>query len=267
MNEKDITPDHADHPEELLATYVGGEASEDERAAAQALLASCTECRGELDLAVQARAALQSLPELDAPGVGAEDIVPSLTGPARRPAVAAQRNRRRTRQWTWERVAWGAGIVAVGSLVALFMLLQTAPAPMQEQAAPAQRAAPRSGLETLSGERDYTPASMDALARRLATSARTALAAKEPQPSPAAPAGAPQLAGDTAGGRPVQCLRRGGGLPRSADALHVERATFRGTRAFIGAFRTPGPTSARYLLVLAVDRRTCDPLYVINRSL
>lgn len=266
MNERDISPDHAEHPQDLLATYASGEASEEERTAVETLLAACTDCRTEVNLAVQARAALQSLPELDAPDLSAEGIVPSVTGLPHRPAPAGQRARSRTRQWSWERVAWGAGIVAVGSLVALFMLLQSGQAPLREQAAPAKRAAPGAAQETLSGGRSYTPTSLDALARQLAASHRTALAANEPQPSPAAaPKGASASTGDT-GGRPVDCLRRGGALRRSAQVVHVEKADFRGTPAFIGAFQsTQG--SGRYLLVLAVDRKSCNALYVINRSL
>jgi hypothetical protein len=89
----------------------------------------------------------------------------------------------------------------------------------------------------------------------LVASERTALAAGQAAPK----ADVTDRAGD--------CLRRGGGLPPRARPVHAEEATFRGTPAFVGAFETGAAGGRQYLLVLAVDRSTCDALYVITRSL
>ncbi len=271
MNEDDETQNHAQHPEEVLAAYVSGEASEDERATMQTLLSACSECRVEVDMAVQARAALQSLPELVSPALGVEGVV--------RPRAADTRERAtpttgpgildRIREWGWERIAWGAGLVAAGSLVALFLLVQAGGAPSDQAATRgrAQEDAQRP-FGVLSGDGpNYGPASLDALAKRLVASNRSTLGVPKMGPAPAA--GSQESPEAVAGGtgRALECLRRGGGLPARARQVHVEEAMFRGTPAFVGAFESGTPGGRRYLLVLAVDRRTCDALYVINRSL
>ncbi|HEX2089639.1 MAG TPA: hypothetical protein VHI54_06910 [Actinomycetota bacterium] len=270
MNEGDETRNHANHPEELLAAYVSGEASEGDRTNIQALLSVCSECRREVDVAVQARAALQSLPGLEAPGLRLDGVV--------RPADSASRQREpgsrpgfldRVRGWGWERIAWGAGLVAAGSLVALFFLVQLSGDLGQQPAAPApQRGAESDGtFNKTAGGSNYTPASLDALAKRLAGSERTALAT--PQTTPA-PASAPKATLEPLSGgsdRARECLRRGGGLQPRTRPVYLEEATFRGIAAYVGAFESAARGGRRYLLVLAVNRSTCDALYVINRSL
>ena len=270
MNEGDETRNHAQHPEELLAAYVSGEASDGDRTTVQALLSACSECRMEVDLAVQARAALQSLPELESPALRVEGAVqPTAPATPERGFAPGPGILARVREWGWERLAWGAGLVAAGSLVALFLLVQLSGGPLQEQAAQAPQRGAESdqGLTQSAAGPNYTPASLDALARRLVASQRTGL--KTPQTTPA-PAAAPTGGAQPSPGgadRARDCLRRGGGLPPRAPAVHVEEASFRGTPAFVGAFESGAPGGRRYLLVLAVDRSTCDALYVINRSL
>lgn len=269
MNEGDETLNHTQHPEELLAAYVSGEASDDDRTTVQGLLSACSECRMEVDLAVQARAALQSLPELDSPALRVEGAVqPSAPatperGSARGPGILA-----RVREWGWERLAWGAGLVAAGSLVALFVFVQSVGNPAEQAATRGEVPGAAQTVEGFaSGERNYDPTSLDALAKRLAASNRTALTTPETAPAPAAaPKGGQQQTGD-AGDRARDCLRRGGGLPPSARPVHVEEAAFRGIAAYVGAFESTAPGGRRYLLVMAVNRSTCDALYVINRSL
>jgi anti-sigma factor RsiW len=55
------------HPEELLAPYVDGTASPQEREAVDAHVSSCARCRAEIDAATVGRAALRGLPVVDAP--------------------------------------------------------------------------------------------------------------------------------------------------------------------------------------------------------
>ncbi len=265
MNNDDTTTDHARHPEELLATYVEGEASVAERTRVETLLSACTECRREVELAVQARAALQSLPELHAPELriegGLPSTAPKAAGSSRRGVLT------RARESSWERLAWGAGLVAAGSLVALFVLVQLSGTPSQQGAGQAPQRAAESDLGSTSGARDYTPASLDALARRLVASNRSALAAEQSAPAPAPTQTGEQQPTANMRDRARDCLRRGGGLRPTARLVYVEDASFRGTPAFVGAFESGAPGDGRYLLVLAVDTRTCDALYVINRSL
>jgi anti-sigma factor RsiW len=270
MRDDDMTGEHPGHPQDLLATYVDGEASEAERAEVDALLSACRECRMEVDLAVQARAALQSLPHLNAPTLRVEALATTKAPAARQPASTGRAVLARVREWSWDRVAWGAGLVAAGSLVALFVLVQSSGGPSQRAAAPeAARGRAQQPLEAPGGSGpNYTPASLDALAKRLVASERTTLGFQEQQtPAPAAVPKRSQQPTADVGDRARDCLRRGGGLPPRARPTHVEEAAFRGVPAFIGAFESGSPGGGRYLLVLAVDHRTCDALYVINRSL
>src|SRR5436190_23362360 len=55
------------HPEELLASFADGTASVDERALVEAHLLFCQPCRREIEEARRAIAALERLPELEAP--------------------------------------------------------------------------------------------------------------------------------------------------------------------------------------------------------
>ncbi len=265
MNNDATTTDHGRHPEELLATYVAGEASEGERTRVETLLSECTECRREVEFAVQARAALQSLPELNTPELRIKDVSPSTVPP--KAEVSPRRGvLTRVREWSWERIAWGAGLVAAGSLVALFVLVQSRGEPFQEQAAQGPGTTAGSDMESRETRPNYTPASLDALARQLGASQR-ALAGGRPAPSPATAATEGQQPTANVGDRARDCLRRGGGLRAGARPVYVEEAAFRRTSAFVGAFESGAPGGGRYLVVLAVDSSTCDALYVITRSL
>lgn len=266
MNEDDQTPKHAEHPEELLSAYVSGEASEADRVSVQDLMSSCSECQREVELAVQARAALQSLPELDAPGLRVERMGSTAPAAQERAAPPPRGILDRVREWGWERLAWGAGLIAAGSLVALFVLVQSSEAPLEQQAGRPQTGA-EANQQFLEGRANYTPGSLDALARRLVASQRTALSAEQTPAPAAAPTDQSGQARSDVEDRARDCLRRGGGLSPQARPVHVEEASFRGIPAYIGAFRSGVRGGRQYLLVLAVDHRSCDALYVINRSL
>lgn len=69
------------HPEELLAPYVDGTASPEERAAVDTHMATCARCRAEISAASAARAQLKRLPVVEAPPGLAPDPVatPSAT--------------------------------------------------------------------------------------------------------------------------------------------------------------------------------------------
>jgi hypothetical protein len=59
------------HPDELLAEFLDGTLSDDDRVRVAAHLTECARCREDIALAREARGALASLPELEAPpGIG-----------------------------------------------------------------------------------------------------------------------------------------------------------------------------------------------------
>src|SRR5437899_500660 len=57
------------HPEELLAPFVDGTATLQERAEVESHLTFCQTCREEIELARSAVAALSALPELEPPSL------------------------------------------------------------------------------------------------------------------------------------------------------------------------------------------------------
>ena len=61
----------------------------------------------------------------------------------------------------------------------------------------------------------------------------------------------------------LDCLIGGGGLEANALPLYLERATFKGVPAYIGAFARPG--SRLNLVVVAVSEGTCQPLYTLTQ--
>ncbi len=93
------------HPQELLADYVDGTLTHDERADVDTHLASCATCTEEIDLARHATAALASLEDRPVPF--------GVVGP-----VLAEAGRRHERRRAiWERFQWVAGAAAAAALV------------------------------------------------------------------------------------------------------------------------------------------------------
>lgn len=95
------------HPEELLAPYVDGTATGEERAAVLAHLSGCARCRAEVAQASSARMALRALPTAEAPDglAPGTSSVPTATGGA--PA--------------WYR--WGGVAAAAAAIVLLLTLV------------------------------------------------------------------------------------------------------------------------------------------------
>jgi len=105
------------HPHDILAEYVDGALPPAERAGVEAHLSECASCRGEVELAREAVAALRIVPELPAPfGV-------------------AKRAVRDVRRGRGGRLAWQlAGAAAAAAVVAVAFIALEAPN-RQEQAA------------------------------------------------------------------------------------------------------------------------------------
>jgi hypothetical protein len=102
------------HPEELLAGYVDGALPARDRAAVDAHLAGCARCRGEVSLAVSARSALRSLPEVPAPaGIATRALEESRGAGSAVPGGGTPR---------WYRVAGIAAAAAAGLLIVTLTL-------------------------------------------------------------------------------------------------------------------------------------------------
>jgi len=93
------------HPDELLAGYIDGDLSLEERVHVETHLASCTRCQEEIRLARAAQAALAGVPEVDAPS----DLAASVRRTIREDAAAATAGR------TGARASAGTGAKAAGS--------------------------------------------------------------------------------------------------------------------------------------------------------
>jgi hypothetical protein len=267
------------HPEELLASFVDGSASGEERRAVEAHLAGCATCRADVRLATRGLEAMRSLPPVEVPGLatdiewlprGRPEAVP-------RPRPAPSRLRRRA-SLAWQRVAWGAGIAAAASVAAVFLVSSLTGGSSRTAATGPKAAGPGreafAGVETAT---DYDQASLNALAVRVAREqgARADLGSPgglplaSPAPAVGEAAGPSSQAVDQATrDRALRCLQRGAGLPDTVEAAYLEIASFDGRPAFIGAFGTePTAGGATRLLVIAVDRIDCQPLYLLSLPL
>jgi len=275
------------HPDAALASYTDGSATDEERRVVEAHLAECSTCRADVEFAAQGRAAMQSLPDLGAPGLVGEGLgwLPKATPETPihtvRPGAwrdrAAERPRRRPSPVSL-RIAWGAGVAVAASLAAVFLFVGLKGGGGSQSATTAGGTAASNGeaFAPVRSSIDYTPASVDALARTLAQKggfqALTGRTAAAPAPAPAVgePVASPaaKALDQNAAKDEASCLRSGAGLGSTVAPTYLEVATFQGKPAFIGAFRTgPAGASPTHLLVIAVDRVSCRALYVVTLPL
>jgi Putative zinc-finger len=98
----DLKAERKDHPDELLAGLVDGSLDEQERTRVEAHLASCSECRRDLPLALRAAGAVSSLPEMDVP-----------LGLTRAAVDQARAPRTPSRMWAWVAAPAAAAVVAL----------------------------------------------------------------------------------------------------------------------------------------------------------
>ena len=99
------------HPEDLLAEYVDGTLTDQQRAVVDAHLASCEACREGVELASGATTMLAALPE--------EPVPLGLTGPV----LAEARRARERRQPRLDRWQWAFGLAAAACLVLLAVVV------------------------------------------------------------------------------------------------------------------------------------------------
>jgi hypothetical protein len=266
----DASLPNGSHPSELLAGYVDGSATTEEREAAERHLSSCARCAVDVELARSARVALLSLPELEAPGLAERGIAAlGKTGDADTlagvtPISAAGRRVR------WDRVAWAAGLAAAAALVVVFSLAvlhvgnnrqtSTAAGPAPATKGPVST---QTGLPPIVNKgTDYTPQSLAALGTQLG----------QTDFAPARPPGfQSQGAADVVSAAAIlTCLQQGSGLDASATPRYLEVADYQGTPAFVGAFvlQPPAGTGSKsHLLLVVVSRDGCQPITVLRQPL
>jgi len=223
------------HPEELLAGYVDGALTEEERAEVDAHLASCQVCREEMELSTQAVAALAELPEQPVPlGV----MNPVAAEIRRRTAGAAPA------PW-WGRLQWAAGLAAAAALVAVVAVALPRLGEQEEGASLRAEAGGATPTESAPGadaalagavfleiqpETDYRAEDLEALANDAARQADFGVSA----PSAATVADAKAEAAKA-------CLAEPGGLTESDRLVRLIRARFDGKPAYLGVYlESPG---------------------------
>ncbi|HEX9313183.1 MAG TPA: zf-HC2 domain-containing protein [Actinomycetota bacterium] len=288
------------HPEELLAAFVDGTATLQERATVEAHVTFCSDCRHEIELARSARAALQGLPDLEPPtidlgslaagrsatsaaataalpiGVTAEPpgqpaepvgVGPGGREPARGPARAG--HRRTPARWQ-VRVAQGAlAAAAIAVAVGVFAnlggnskLTSSAPSPAAGGVRGAIQAPAAAPTHPTQA---YTAKSFAALAADLVRDVRGT------RPKDRTFGAALSAAPSPTPGLPfveqaLSCLQQGTGLVDGNYLYYVQGATYEGTPVYLGAFLSGPGTSGESLVVTAVSVDGCRALQIIHEA-
>jgi hypothetical protein len=255
-----------EHPDELLAGYVDGSATAEERRAVDSHLVTCSQCREELALAAKARIALGSLPELDAPGLAAGGVEGLRSAGMGADDLA---DRREAKQKGRQARRWQASWVALGGVAAVLVFLAVLPFVLDRggtdmggaslNAPEATRAPAFAYPGVVDRGFAYDQDSIQALARDLAGEKRTAGSA--PLSSPPG-----MKAADASSDEVVRCAIEGTGLPADTVPIYLEEATYQGTPAYVVAVRTQGGARA-HLRVYAVSQEGCTFLFEADQPL
>ncbi len=251
------------HPEELLAGYVDGALSEEERAEVDAHLATCRTCREEMELSARAVAALAELPE--------EPVPLGVMNP-----VAAEIRRRTAgpppAPW-WGKLQWAAGLAAAAALVAVVAVALPRLGEREESAGLRAEAGGASPAEAVPGadaaltgavfleiqpEADYGAEQLEALAND---------AAQRTDFRPNA-RGAATVA-DAEAEAAKACLAEPGGLTEGDRLVRLIRARFEGTPAYLGVYlESPGGGQPPNRVVIwVVATRDCRILSFSSKPL
>jgi hypothetical protein len=287
------------HPDELLAEFVQGTAPTADREAVEAHLATCGRCREEVELAHAARVALASLPQLGAPGLAAAGLdsfrraalqpVPSVEADTPRQAIPRTPRTAPRARATPEvaptpattpvlaryRVQWGqlaavaAVVVLLAGVVAIPMLLSKGGGSSKSlSGAPNAPAATSPPPALIDRGASYTTQDLDQLAASIALSRASAEGSgRGATRAPLVPTG-PVVAADSGVTRTaLDCVTSGAGLLPEDQAVpaYLEAADVAGTPAYVGAFQLPNVKLN--LLLIAVSRDGCQPLYNVRQSI
>ena len=262
----------SDHPDILLAEYVDGTLPPDARAEVDAHLLGCDRCRGEIELAEEARSALLALPEAPVP-----EGLPL--------AVRRRTGRRPTRPTT----RWVAGVAAAAVLVAAGILVLRSVGTSREDGAIEQGAGggrteegdqgvtPTAAPEAAAGEtfletarpalptytesdRDYTRADLVPLGREVRDRARDALQRGVARTATAFYAGFDPAAFTTPVTQAIECSLQEIPPEQLLVPFSIEAASFEGEPAYVAAFlQGPAPHRPYDRVVLwVVARDSCS---------
>ncbi len=263
MDETNQPDDSIEHPEALLAAYVDDSATPEERARAEAHLATCAICRDEVGLARNAYRALRALPEVQPHDAGGA-TAGVREGPA---GVVDIRSRRR------RRVMAGAGLATAAAVVAVFVaFLSSGGTKSGPSAASSQRSG---GAPAIVGPEAAVPvpvssADLAGLAHQLA--------AQQSEGRAAAPGGhasltaAPTAAGGVyrsafAPGNQVTCAASAIGLSDGAKQVYAQPVVLDGVPAWAVGYRVPGENGGpAHVVLVAVARTDCHVLYLARVS-
>lgn len=261
-------PGPSTHPDELLAPYVDGSASDEERGRVEAHLERCVRCRDDVQAAAAGRRAARSLPSLDAPGVSAS-VLEALGAGTGTNVVPIGAGRAKGRALRPRPIAgWligGAAGAAAAAAIALFLLMGGAPT-TGSRPSMGQAMAPGASPSLIVEGRSYSKSSLDALTATLARR----FSGKEvlPLPSPvrrAAPTDAAKASGPRGSIAPSACLVQGGAP--DAPQVYLEAAVVEARPAYIAAYVEGAPDGGRVLALVAVSRSDCLPLYFATRRI
>jgi len=234
------------HPEELLAGYVDGTLSAQERAAVEAHVAGCARCSREIGLATSARSALRSLEEVPAPADIGSLAIREASGS--RAASARGTPRQGTpRQGTprWYRVGGLVAAVAAGLLVFTLVLPhvgqsddsgggdQRALSAAERDTGLGKFSASASGIEIQ--HENYDNTSLTALISSIAAEDSSAGGAMATAAAPAPSSTRSEAQVDKA----LACIVRSA-PGETGDLKRLIRARFEGTSAYLALF-TEGP--------------------------
>lgn len=223
------------HPEELLAGYVDGTLSAQERAVVETHVAGCSKCSREIAMASSARSALRDLHDVPAP----EDIgslaIQEASGHRGAPGVGGTPR--------WYRVGGLVAAVAAGLLVFTLVLPRIGQSDDaggdQRELSAAAGDAEAGKLNAASGieisHENYDNTSLTALISSLAAgdSAGGSMAAASAPPIPLATGGQAQV------NKALACIVRSA-PDETGDLKRLIRARFEGTPAYLAVF-TEGP--------------------------
>jgi len=247
------------HPEELLAGYVDGTLTDEERAVVAAHLPACGTCREEVELAGRAVVALAALEE--------EPVPFGVTGPV----LAAARRTASRRQPVWQRYQWAAGLAAAACLVLVAVVLLpqitgngskeagNARAPSAEMTTgdSAGALAGAGPLQTEVLDRNFDERDV----KRLAVEAAK-VAPNLPQRNAAATLSAPDEA--------TSCIVASGATLDERDVLvRMIQARYLGTPAYLGVFHE-GPGDGQppqRIVVWVVSSADCAILTLVSQTI
>lgn len=244
------------HPEELLAGYVDGTSSAQDRAVVDAHLTTCDRCRREVAEARAAVAALGRLPEAPSPSdLGAKAMAELGTGGGVRGTSAPR----------WQRWAAPAAVAAAILLVATLVLPKIGgggASPADRASAGAATAASATATLELSSE-NFQPDTLAALASDAAVKLTGGAAGVQPEAS-----GAPaRTAAPGAAAKATACIQQAFEQVPGTPVRLIE-AKFQGRPAYIGFYaESPGvgqPVAALTVRVASVQG--CEILHITQVS-